>query len=574
MVIAVAAADDALSESFRQSAALVCGIEWAKEWANRPANHATPRQLAEAAQSLAKGKIECTILGPKQVAKLGMGAFLAVAQGSQEPLRFIELRYDGAAKGEPPVVLVGKGITFDTGGISIKPAPEMDEMKFDMCGAASVLGVFRTLSELKPKINVVGLIPACENMPGGKAVKPGDVVTSMSGQTIEILNTDAEGRLVLCDALAYAARFKPRAVVDIATLTGACVIALGGVRSGLFSSSDALAEALLAAGESSLDLCWRLHDGGWRLRYDPVAHVAHDHRTGMREVLGRRRFYGTGAAYLADRHETLAAPMVKAQWASVDELRRSLPLVAKALSQIIAERRRQGVAAGRAAGRSGAARDPARRRLVQRRGARRRGLLARRPDRDSAGRAGRRCRPAQVHTGGRVAAGVAAVGTSESEERGYEEERKAGHERHGIRLQHRPYVRRPASINRPLRASGGPGGAIWWDELRKHLHMKRTCEQCWPAARAQDRSGVGPGRRSRGAPDAGRGRRGSRRRGRARRRRAPRWRTWRRAAMQADADQRGADRCGHGRGEQVSAGAAGWPREVIAVDAAGPGVMS
>jgi leucyl aminopeptidase len=277
--VVIAVADDTLSEPFRQATALVAGIEWAKEWANRPANHATPRQLAEAAQSLAKGKIECTVLGPKQVAKLGMGSFLAVAQGSQEPLRFIELRYDGAAKGEPPVVLVGKGITFDTGGISIKPAPEMDEMKFDMCGAASVLGVFRTLSELKPTINVVGLIPACENMPGGKAVKPGDVVTSMSGQTIEILNTDAEGRLVLCDALAYAARFKPRAVVDIATLTGACMIALGGVRSGLFSSSDALAEALLTAGESSLDLCWRLplddeYAEGLKSPFADVANVA------------------------------------------------------------------------------------------------------------------------------------------------------------------------------------------------------------------------------------------------------------------------------------------------------------
>jgi hypothetical protein len=138
-----------------------------------------------------------------------------------------------------PTVLVGKGITFDTGGISIKPAPEMDEMKFDMCGAASVLGVFRALAELKPAINVVGLIPTCENMPDGRAVKPGDVVTSMSGQTIEILNTDAEGRLILCDALTYAERFKPRAVVDIATLTGACVIALGGVRSGMFASTDA-----------------------------------------------------------------------------------------------------------------------------------------------------------------------------------------------------------------------------------------------------------------------------------------------------------------------------------------------
>jgi leucyl aminopeptidase len=155
-------------------------------------------------------------------------------------------------------VLVGKGITFDTGGISIKPAAEMDEMKYDMGGAASVLGVFRALAELQPAINVVGLIPTCENMPGGRALKPGDVVTSMSGQTIEVLNTDAEGRLILCDALTYAERFKPRAVVDVATLTGACVVALGHVRSGLFSASDELATQLLAAGEVSMDLCWRM----------------------------------------------------------------------------------------------------------------------------------------------------------------------------------------------------------------------------------------------------------------------------------------------------------------------------
>jgi leucyl aminopeptidase len=156
------------------------------------------------------------------------------------------------------VVLVGKGITFDTGGISIKPAPEMDEMKYDMGGAASVLGTFAALAELQPAINVVGLIPSCENMPDGRAIKPGDVVTSMSGQTIEILNTDAEGRLILCDALTYAARFKPRSVVDIATLTGACVIALGAVRSGMFSAQDGLAASLSAAGETALDPCWRM----------------------------------------------------------------------------------------------------------------------------------------------------------------------------------------------------------------------------------------------------------------------------------------------------------------------------
>jgi leucyl aminopeptidase len=239
--------------------ATVAGIELAKEWGNRPANHATPTDLANAAKALAKlPKTSVQVLGPKEVAKLGMGSFMAVAQGSEEPLRFIVLKYQGAAASQAPTVLVGKGITFDTGGISIKPAAEMDEMKFDMCGAASVLGVFRALGEMKPKVNVVGLIPTCENMPSGRAIKPGDVVTSMSGQTIEILNTDAEGRLILCDALTYAERFKPRAVIDIATLTGACVIALGHIRSGLFASDDELAQALSRAGDEALDPCWRM----------------------------------------------------------------------------------------------------------------------------------------------------------------------------------------------------------------------------------------------------------------------------------------------------------------------------
>ncbi len=261
-------------------AAVVAGIELAKEWGNRPANHATPVHLAAAAKALAKlPKTSVQVLGPAEVAKLGMGSFMSVAQGSEQPLRFIVLKYEGAAKTEAPTVLVGKGITFDTGGISIKPAAEMDEMKFDMCGAASVLGVFRALGELKPKINVVGLVPSCENMPSGSAVKPGDVVTSMSGQTIEILNTDAEGRLILCDALSYAERLKPRAVIDIATLTGACVIALGHVRSGLFATDDALAQALTRAGDAALDPCWRLplddeYAEGLKSNFADVANVA------------------------------------------------------------------------------------------------------------------------------------------------------------------------------------------------------------------------------------------------------------------------------------------------------------
>jgi len=260
--------------------AQVAGVALAKEWGNRPANHATPTHLAQVAKGLGKkAGIHCQVLGPKEIEKLGMGSFAAVARGSVEPLRFIVLHYTGAAKTVAPTVLVGKGITFDTGGISLKPGPAMDEMKFDMCGAASVLGTFEALAQLKPAINVVGLIPTCENMPDASALKPGDVITSMSGQTIEVLNTDAEGRLILCDALTYATRFKPRAVIDIATLTGACVISLGHVRSGLFSTSDDLAQDLFAAGEAALDPCWRLplddeYAEGLKSNFADVANVA------------------------------------------------------------------------------------------------------------------------------------------------------------------------------------------------------------------------------------------------------------------------------------------------------------
>ncbi len=279
VVLGVPAVAD-VKAAFARSVALASGVALAREWGNRPANYATPTLIGEAAKALGKlPKIKVEVLGPKEVRKLGMGAFAAVSQGSEEPLRFIVLRYQGGAKAEAPVVLVGKGITFDTGGISIKPAAEMDEMKFDMCGAASVLGTFQTLGQLQPALNVIGLIPACENMPDGRAVKPGDVVTSLSGQTIEILNTDAEGRLVLCDALTYAERFEPRAVIDIATLTGACVVALGGVRSGLFSSDDELANALLQSGEDAQDLCWRMpldddYAEGLKTNFADVANVA------------------------------------------------------------------------------------------------------------------------------------------------------------------------------------------------------------------------------------------------------------------------------------------------------------
>jgi len=279
--ITVAVADAGRHKvAFAHAKAAATGIEFAREMANLPPNHATPTQLGDEAKKMAKAHgMQCEVLGPKEVAKLGMGSFMAVAKGSVEPLRFIVLKYQGAAATEAPVVLVGKGITFDSGGISIKPSPDMDEMKFDMGGAASVLGTFRAIGELRPKLNVVGLIPACENMPDGGAFKPGDIVTSMSGQTIEVLNTDAEGRLVLCDALTYAERFKPGVVVDIATLTGACVVALGSVRSGMFATDDGLATALQAAGEAALDPCWRLplddeYGDGLKTNFADVANVA------------------------------------------------------------------------------------------------------------------------------------------------------------------------------------------------------------------------------------------------------------------------------------------------------------
>jgi leucyl aminopeptidase len=187
-----------------------------------------------------------------------MGALLCVTQGAAEPPRMIVLQYRGAGAKDAPIAICGKGVTFDTGGISIKPAAKMDEMKFDMCGAGGVLGAMNAIGELQPAVNVVAVIPACENMPGGRATRPGDIIKSLSGQTVEIINTDAEGRLILCDAITYAMRFKPRCIIDVATLTGACVIALGHVYTGLFCNDEPLARALLEAADRSLDLAWRL----------------------------------------------------------------------------------------------------------------------------------------------------------------------------------------------------------------------------------------------------------------------------------------------------------------------------
>ena len=244
----------------KQGKAIASGMLISKELGNLPGNICTPTHLAKTAQIIKRGKSKLTvdILDEKAMQKLGMGSLLSVSAGSVEPAKLICLQYKGAAKSSKPVVLVGKGITFDTGGISLKPGAAMDEMKFDMCGAASVLGTMQAVAELALPINVVGVVASAENMPGGKATKPGDVVTSMSGQTIEILNTDAEGRLVLCDALTYIAKYNPDVVIDVATLTGACVVALGHEATGLMSNSEKLSDDLLEAGKASGDRAWPL----------------------------------------------------------------------------------------------------------------------------------------------------------------------------------------------------------------------------------------------------------------------------------------------------------------------------
>jgi len=247
----------ALTQALAEAQATADGADLARTLGNLPPNICTPTYLAEQARKLAREfKLDVEVLERRDMEKLGMGAFLAVTQASHQPPKLIVLHYRGGAKSAKPVALVGKGITFDTGGISLKPAAEMDEMKFDMSGAGSVLGAIRALAGMKAPLNVVGVIPTCENMPGGHATKPGDIVTTLSGQTVEILNTDAEGRLILCDAITYAERFKPDVLLNIATLTGACVIALGHVASGLFSNDEKLSDEVRAAADDAWDRVW------------------------------------------------------------------------------------------------------------------------------------------------------------------------------------------------------------------------------------------------------------------------------------------------------------------------------
>ncbi|WP_132979231.1 leucyl aminopeptidase [Pigmentiphaga sp. D-2] len=269
LVLAVERSEAREAEAgLREGSAIANGMSLARDLGNLPGNVCTPTYLGETAKKLGKShKLKVEVLDRKQIEALKMGSFLSVARGSDEPPKFIVLRYEGArqkpagrgkAAAGGPVVLVGKGITFDAGGISLKPAAGMDEMKYDMCGAASVFGTLRAVAELGLPLDVIGVVPACENLPSGRANKPGDVVTTMSGQTVEILNTDAEGRLILCDALTYVERFKPSTVIDIATLTGACVTALGHVNTGLFTPDDALADALTSLSRQALDPVWRL----------------------------------------------------------------------------------------------------------------------------------------------------------------------------------------------------------------------------------------------------------------------------------------------------------------------------
>jgi leucyl aminopeptidase len=243
-----------------EAAAIADGVRFARELGNLPPNICNPAYLADQAQQLAKDHagVSCEILEEADMRKLGMGALLGVSQGSANAPKLIVLQWRGAGEADKPYALVGKGITFDTGGISIKPSAGMEEMKFDMCGGAGMLGAFLAAVKLKLKLNLVCVVPAVENMPGGKAQRPSDVVTSMSGQTVEVLNTDAEGRLILCDALTFVQKYNPQVIIDAATLTGACVVALGKHATGLMTQDDALAGELLAAGEATLDRAWRL----------------------------------------------------------------------------------------------------------------------------------------------------------------------------------------------------------------------------------------------------------------------------------------------------------------------------
>ncbi len=309
--ILVATADakgaKAAAAGLRIGAALGSGLKLARDLANLPPNVCTPTYMGERAKELAKEfrSIKTKVLDKAAIKALKMGAFLAVSQGSEEPPRLIVCEYQGGTKSGLPICLIGKGITFDSGGISLKDPPAMDEMKFDMSGGAAVLGTLRAVAELKLPINVVAIVAASENMPSGSAVKPADIVTTMSGQTVEILNTDAEGRLVLCDAITYSRRYKPAAVIDVATLTGACIIALGTHTSGLMSNTPALAAELESAGIRAEDRAWRMPIG------DEYSDLLKSNFADIANVGGREGGACTAASFLSKFAKDL-------KWAHLD----------------------------------------------------------------------------------------------------------------------------------------------------------------------------------------------------------------------------------------------------------------
>jgi leucyl aminopeptidase len=308
LVVGVASGDmDDAREALVDGRAIADGVELARTLGDLPGNICTPSYLAGKARELGRSsdKLKVSVLNEAGMEKLGMGSLLSVSRGSREPARLITLKYSGGKASEKPVVLVGKGVTFDSGGISIKPSAAMDEMKYDMCGAASVLGTIKAITAMKLPVNVVGVIPTTENLPDGNASKPGDIVTSMSGQTIEVLNTDAEGRLILCDALTYSARFKPDVVIDIATLTGACVIALGSHAAGLLSNNDELAGELLDAGNMAGDRAWQMP------LWDDYQQQLKSNFADMANIGGREAGTITAACFLSRFTE-------KYRWAHID----------------------------------------------------------------------------------------------------------------------------------------------------------------------------------------------------------------------------------------------------------------
>ncbi len=307
--VSIAATKQQLSQAklgVKQGMAVAHGVSYAKTISNLPGNYCTPSYLARQARALQKSHaIKTTVLDEAAMKAKKMGSLLSVSRGSREPAKLIVMEYKGGKRGEQPIVLVGKGLTFDAGGISIKPAAAMDEMKYDMCGGASVYGALIAAAEMELELNVVGIVPSSENLPDGAANKPGDIVTSMAGKTIEILNTDAEGRLILCDALTYAEKFKPAAVVDIATLTGAVIIALGHHASGLYSNNGKLAKELLTAGENSGDRVWQLP------MWDDYTKQLHSNFADLANIGGRSAGSVTAACFLKQFAENF-------HWAHLD----------------------------------------------------------------------------------------------------------------------------------------------------------------------------------------------------------------------------------------------------------------